>query len=218
MAQKAEIHVLDKDGSPTKVIKVMFNPTEYTYSESTEYLDPKSSDAPEAADGEPVFGTRKRDDFTVNLFFATYEKGRDVRDETQAISDLTKPTVDGKKKRRPPICLFTWGNFSYKGVVKKVDQKFTLFMADGAPVRAELTVLFQSVLSEKERKDFLGLSQSRKFWVVRAGERLDLIAFRAFKDASLWRVIALANGIDDPLSFPRIDDVGRVLIIPDIHN
>ena len=42
------------------------------------------------------------------------------------------------------------------------------------------------------------------------GQRLDELASRYYGDASLWRLIAEANGIDDPLSVPA----GQVLRIP----
>jgi hypothetical protein len=42
------------------------------------------------------------------------------------------------------------------------------------------------------------------------GERLDQIALRVYGDASLWKVLALFNGIDDPLRLPA----GLVLRIP----
>jgi len=47
-------------------------------------------------------------------------------------------------------------------------------------------------------------------WRLREGDRLDRVAFDAFGDAALWRAIALANGIEDPLRL----EPGRLLRIP----
>ena len=46
--------------------------------------------------------------------------------------------------------------------------------------------------------------------LVREGDSLASIAFAAYGDPTLWRTIAEANEIDDPLRLPR----GRALAIP----
>ena len=46
--------------------------------------------------------------------------------------------------------------------------------------------------------------------VVRDGDTLQSIAYVAYQDATRWRVIAEANGIDDPLTLER----GQALAIP----
>jgi nucleoid-associated protein YgaU len=49
---------------------------------------------------------------------------------------------------------------------------------------------------------------------IKAGDRLPVIAAEVYGDPRLWRVIAEANGIDDPLRFPTSEDVGRVILVP----
>jgi len=49
---------------------------------------------------------------------------------------------------------------------------------------------------------------------IKAGDRLPLIAAEVYGDARLWRLIAEANEVDDPLRFPTPQDVGRVILIP----
>ena len=46
--------------------------------------------------------------------------------------------------------------------------------------------------------------------MVRDGDSIQSVAHTAYGDATLWRRIAEANGIDDPMSLPR----GTVLSIP----
>jgi nucleoid-associated protein YgaU len=46
--------------------------------------------------------------------------------------------------------------------------------------------------------------------MVRDGDSLQSIAYAAYGDATQWRVIAEANGIDDPVHLRR----GSVLAIP----
>lgn len=210
MAEKAEIHLLDKDGKNVqKKIKVMFNPTEYTFSEAAEIEKKKN--------GQLEFKKMSRSDFSVTLFFDTYEEKKDVRTKTNEIADLLKPTVEGQEKKRPNICLFAWGGFAYKGVITKVDQKFILFLDSGIPVRADVTVAFKSFESDEELEKKAGTEACRKLWKVKTGDRLDLIAHFALRDVNKWREIAQINKIINPISFPEENDVGRTIIIPDIY-
>lgn len=54
-----------------------------------------------------------------------------------------------------------------------------------------------------------------KVWTIRSGDKLPMIAAKAYGDPGLWRLIADANNIQNPLNFPDTDkDLGRVLLIP----
>ncbi len=207
MVDKAIIEVLDKN-KKVKSIKVMFNPTGYTYSEKAEL---KKVGRLVQNDG------MKKDDFSVSLFFDTYEERENVTDKTKEITDLIRPVKEKKKTKRPYICLFMWGEFSYRGVIKSVSQKFTLFLETGIPVRAELSVTFMPVETPEEQKKNKGKHHSRKMWKVKKGDRLDLIAHMALHDVTLWKKIAETNQIINPLVFPEKDDIGKKIIIPDIY-
>jgi len=49
---------------------------------------------------------------------------------------------------------------------------------------------------------------------IKAGDRLPVVAAEVYGDPRLWRLIAEANDIDDPLRFPTPEDVGRVVLVP----
>jgi hypothetical protein len=202
MVEKAQIIVLDTD----EKIDVMFNPEDYTISTSTTM---------EVEGSTPFFNKVDIGDFTVTLLFDTYEKQSDVRDITNKIAKLLMPTIEGAERKRAPICLFSWGKFTYKGAINNLSQQFTMFLGNGTPVRAKLTVVFKSVATPEEYAKYMGIEACRKFWTVKSGDRIDLIAYTALKDASLWRKIADENHIDNPLAFPSDDDIGKILIIPD---
>jgi nucleoid-associated protein YgaU len=53
-----------------------------------------------------------------------------------------------------------------------------------------------------------------RVWAIKAGDRLPVIAGEVYGDPRLWRVIAEANDINDPLGFPTTEDVGRVILVP----
>ena len=55
---------------------------------------------------------------------------------------------------------------------------------------------------------------STMVWTVKAGDKLPLIAAQVYGDPRLWRPIAEANGIANPLRFPEPQDLGRMLRVP----
>lgn len=57
--------------------------------------------------------------------------------------------------------------------------------------------------------------KSVRLKTVKAGDRLPRVAAEFYGDPRLWRLIAQANAIDDPLAFPGPGDLGRLLLIPD---
>lgn len=207
MITKAAIIVEDNGNEK---IEVMFNPEEYEVTSSASY-DSKNF-------GELQYHLTELEDFTVSLFFDSYESGLDIRDQTSKIANLTLPTVSGTSTKRPPVCHFSWGGFTYRGMVKTVKQKFTMFLNTGIPVRAELEVTFTSFMTDDDKNKYTGKEACLKYWYVRGNDRLDLIASSAMNDPKYWKVIATANDIADPYNFPASEDIGRRLIIPDAAN
>ncbi len=204
-------------------VEVMFNPSEYNIAISADVSEPETSGGKDKKSGEkdPFFDKVKLDDFTIKLVFDTYEShknvvsGTDVRKQTEKITRLIIPKTGGTAKKKPPVCLFKWKDFEYKGIITKIDQKFILFLPDGTPVRVEMTLTFKSILDQNEIEKNTGLWACRKVWKVKTGDRLDLIAGLELKDSSLWRKIADENDIAAPLKFPEDDDIGKNIILPD---
>lgn len=113
----------------------------------------------------------------------------------------------------PPVIEFSWGGSArFRGVVVSFSEKFTMFDSEGHIQRARVTLQLKSYVSAEEQFARINpQSPDRtKTHVVRAGERLDMIAAREYGDPIHWRVIAAANGI----SRPRILEPGTLLIIP----
>ncbi len=209
MADKAEIIVLDENNKETDRFAVLFNPNEYSYTREAKYSN--------SGNGSPQFLGFDLQPFVVSLFYDSYESREDVRAlYTDKIANLTEPSVPGQKTKHPPVCIFSWGKFNLKGTIQKVEQKFTMFLETGIPVRAQLTIAFNPIATAKEIEKLTGSEACRKLWIVKSGDRLDLIAASTLKDPRLWRLIAKTNKIANPLVFPTKDDIGARLIIPDL--
>ena len=186
--------------------KVLFNPTQYSVDKANQIAE-AAIPGLEAPILQFVHGNART--LTMDLFFDTYEEGTDVRNATDKIYNLLK--IDSST-HAPSICSISWGRFRFRGVLDHVSGKFTLFLADGTPVRATLSVVFKEFIDVevlvKEQPTESG--DHRKTRVVRSGDRIDTIASDAYGDAGNWRPIAEANNLDDPRQLKP----GRILIIP----
>ncbi|MDO4540713.1 MAG: hypothetical protein Q4B48_06420 [Syntrophomonadaceae bacterium] len=220
--KKAVIKTDRKSGD--KEISVLFNPAEYSINDSANYAD---KDVPGLGGPITQFVSGAASTLTMTLYFDTYEtdpeggnktknngllldiKPTDVSLQTKKVAGLTR--IDGKL-HRPPICTFQWGKLSFRGVVKSVNQTYTMFMDDGMPVRARVEVTFQSVLDDDlNMKESPFESPDRtKRRTIREGMQLWNLAWEEYGDPELWRVIAQENGMMNPL---RIQP-GQVVKLP----
>jgi hypothetical protein len=185
---------------------VLFNPREYTVKKSTQWEPHKSPglDSPEIE-----FTSGNSMTLSMDLFFDTYEDGKDVREHTDKVLGLAMVDED---LHRPARVLFAWGGFKFEGILEEVTQRFTMFSSSGMPVRATLSVSFKEYTTaeaqhQKKRRNSPDHTKRR---TVKQGESLSLIAGEEYDDPAEWRRIADANGIMDP----RDVKPGTVLTIP----
>jgi len=101
-------------------------------------------------------------------------------------------------------------DFPFTGVVTQLTQQFNLFLPDGRPVRANLTVAFTECLDPK--KDELENDPEFTTRLVKRGDTLSSIAGEVYGDPTMWRLIAEANHLDDPRQVP----VGLRLSVPKV--
>jgi nucleoid-associated protein YgaU len=187
-----------------EAIPVLFNPEEYT-------LDLGNTIAEIGIPGlqkSPVQYVRGNvRSLRMELFFDTYERTEDVRVHTRRITSLLEP---GPTTLAPPVLLFSWSSLQFQCVLETVSQRFIMFKPSGMPVRARLTVVFKEFARlqvEIEEGLFIGPPTVRN---IIEGETLSQLAHEYLGDPGAWRVIALANGIDDPFDLQP----GRRIVIP----
>lgn len=206
---KAEIKNVDTG----ETIAVRFNPKEYTFEKVAPWKEHNiqglDSPAYEWTSGSPM-------QLIVELFFDVYEEqgdGRDVRKFTDKIEDLAHVNPD---KHRPPILLFCWGKrLQFKCLLKSLSQRFTMFLDDGTPVRAVLNCVFTEFTPPEEqlKGNPRHSPDHTKRRVVKQGDTLSWIAGKEYGNPNEWRIIADANGIDDPMNLTP----GQELLIPPLY-
>lgn len=152
--KKATIKILEGK-LKNNTIKVMFNPSDYSIDKKVTYkgLYTNSSTnntlqytsiSPRTLKFTLVFDTYMKINTDISLkslkdlkqLFQDRAK-EDVRVYTSVIEALTK--YDDTISKTPKI-LFKWGTFEFKGVIVSLNQKFTMFLGNGLPVRAKLTI------------------------------------------------------------------------------
>jgi len=191
---------------------VQFNPEEYTLNRETTFAQLA---VPGLSAPVVQFVAGNAQTLEMELLVDTTETspaggpGADVRSLVREVTGLMD--INPQLHAPPPV-VFAWGQLTFTCVLTRVSQKYILFLPDGTPVRARLTVTLSEYRNvELEAKEVKRQTVDyTKVHVVVDGDTLTLIAFREYSDATAWRPIALRNGITDP----RRLEVGTVLSIP----
>jgi hypothetical protein len=226
---KAQMQRLGADGVPQgAAIDVLFNPTEYSLAKTNQYAE-----IPVPGLDSPLiqFVRGQSETLTLELFFDTTDSGTDedaksVTESTDAFYQLIKIEA---LSHAPPIVLFSWGGdafpgqrtydtlagqnrFGFKGVVESVKQRFTMFSSLGLPLRATLSLVLKEYKTLAEQIAELNKQSPdrSKAHIVQQGETITRIAETSGENGRDWRLIAAANGIEDPFAI----EPGMLLAIP----
>jgi nucleoid-associated protein YgaU len=185
-------------------VPVMFNPEEYTLDQGNEVAE---IGVPGLATSPVQYVRGRARTLRMELFYDTYELGADVRAHTQRIIGLLDPDP---RTHVPPVLLFLMGTFSFQCVLLEANQQVTMFLADGTPVRARLSLRLQEyVRVEVETRTGLFVGPPTLHQVTQRDTLPDLAA-TYLGDPRRWREVAQANDVDDPLRLTP----GRPLVIP----
>jgi nucleoid-associated protein YgaU len=206
-------------------VEALFNPKEFQISRSLKWKAKGGEAVGEETLLEQQFSSRAPQTISLDLFFDSYElRGTgllgmlpsispfptpDATDVRQYTDQLVVLATINEELHRPPICKLEWGEFKdmFTGVLTKLDQKFTMFMPDGMPVRATVSCSFvecEIIGTELHSADI------PKTYRVLPNDSLHSIAVSMYGSAAEWRRIARANQIINPRSLTP----GMMLIIP----
>ncbi|QMU70999.1 LysM peptidoglycan-binding domain-containing protein [Streptacidiphilus sp. P02-A3a] len=118
------------------------------------------------------------------------------------------------RRPSPPWVRLTWGSFStvqFIAYVSSATAKYSLFSPTGEPLRATCTLALNEVaVLTGGQNPTSGALTARRVHRVVAGDSLQSLAWREYGDATVWRVIAEANDIDDPMQL----EPGTELLLP----
>lgn len=185
---------------------VMFNPEEYTVNKDNNFA---AQNIPGLSGPVLQFVHGNMRTLEMELFFDTYERNSDVRDETSKLTDLLNINGD---LHAPPVIRISWASLQFRCVLARASQKFVLFLPDGRPARARITCTFNEFIDPARESKEVNRQTANytKVHVVLDGETLSGIAAELYDDPSMWRPIAIANEIRNPRSLRT----GESLAIP----
>ncbi|MFB7600758.1 tail protein X [Streptomyces sp. NPDC056160] len=162
-------------------------------------------------------GTQSRE-MGVEIFLDTSDEptSNTVLKKVEALLSCCEVTAQSvaAKQPSPPWVVFQWGSFStarFTAYVSSVEASYTLFGTTGVPIRATCRLQLHEIPSRtKGQNPTSGALTAQRVHRVVAGDSLQSLAWREYGNASAWRAIAEANGIDDPSVLPT----GVELVLP----
>ena len=214
---KAQLQI---DGSAP--FDVLFNPTEYSISKSNEWKFEKVTGT---AFTPPAFGGGNPRELTLNLLLDASLLGktqhvRGITDQLFRMMEVPGGSSGGSSSAAPPFITFTWGSeTTFKSVCTSLTVAYKLFRPNGDPIRADVKMTLKqaepastasSTGANRGTNPTTRANAGHGVHLVKDGDTLPSIAYEAYGDATVWRAIADANGVENPLHLRR----GRSLSLP----
>jgi nucleoid-associated protein YgaU len=212
--EKAKITIL-AGSKAGQVIRVLFNPTEYSVDRSNSY---KATAVPGLGSPLLQFVNGESDQLSMELFLDDYTDPaggpqQSVEGRLKALGGLLN--IDRDLHAPPPV-RFSWGPLEFAGVIEKLGRKISMFQPDGRPARARVSVTFKEYRTLQEqlntpRRESADKSKRR---VVIGQDSLWALAGKEYENPALWTLIAEGNDLDDPREILP----GQWLILPPLEN
>ncbi len=135
--------ILTTTDAGAEAINFQFNPSSLSFARSVNW----KVEAAYTTAGFPKVSYSNRGAETLklsNLWFDTYEYATKTSVLT-LIAPIIKSTEIAGSLKRPPVYVFAWGEQYLKCVVTNISYELTMFLADGTPVRAKVSIDLQEV-------------------------------------------------------------------------
>jgi nucleoid-associated protein YgaU len=196
-------------------IDFQFNPKELSLTKNAKWKRESQQNA--KGSGTPEFKGSDPSKLALEMFIdATDGMDDRVVKTVERLFSLCVATEESRKtKASPPWVIFKWGGMvGFPSYVASVTAKYTLFTPGGLPVRAVCTVNLEEISGEQSGQNpTSGALAARDTHLLVAGDTLQSVAYRAYGNAGLWRAIAAANEVDDPMRLRP----GTRLLVPAIE-
>ena len=203
-------------------IPVTFNPATYTVSRTVSYGGNQNDNGTQLQQKNyPVLNYTgvNNDTLSLELMFNKYEFQHysnhvkytsDDLSIIKEVKEIEALTLLKDSLHRPPLCKFVWSSFSFEGYVTSFSANYTMFLDDGTPVRAKVNLTIQGAESGNDAKIPFQSPDRTKSRTLQEGQQLWEISYEEYENPEMWREIAKANGIRNPLNIKS----GMQLVIP----
>lgn len=203
-------------------IDCLFNPTEFSVTKTNNWtfkeIKGNSFPPPEFAGGAPR-------ELSVNLLFDSSllppkQSVMSVCDDLFKMMEVPGGQQAAGPKSAPAFLTFSWGKYQgFKAACTSLVVAYQLFNQNGEPIRADVRMTLKQTEPASTASASTANSTTNPsthsaglqgLHTVRDGDSLPSIAYEAYGDATRWRSIAEANGVDNPLHLRR----GMALTLP----
>ncbi|MEM9369906.1 MAG: hypothetical protein AAGA26_01985 [Pseudomonadota bacterium] len=152
---------------------------------------------------------------SLELFFDSTQDGTgtEATAVTEKVEEFHKLVRIKGSLHTPPLVKVSWGDDfpgttmgetetageTFTAVVLSVGRRFTLFNPDGKPLRAVVSLALKQYATVSEQVAAINYQSAdhTRLHTVAEGETLPLIAYDAYADPKVWRVIAEHNGLTE---------------------
>jgi nucleoid-associated protein YgaU len=194
-------------------LQVHLNPTSLKIEKAATVAQPAQPASP--AGSAPVFVNTHTRKLTASIMFDAWSSQRDVAADVALLQSWLNPTALSllAQAPEPPIVQLEWNEVSgFPGYLKRANADYTLFAPEGRPLRAKVEIEIAELPDEPPRQNpTSGSEPGSRTRIVRERDTLQSLAWTEYRDTRLWRALALANGIADPL---RIEPGTRLAVPP----
>ncbi|HEY8802392.1 MAG TPA: peptidase M23 [Candidatus Dormibacteraeota bacterium] len=203
----------EHDGS--NPLEFQFNPSEYSVKKSATWNAAGRSMNTKAG-AKPNYVSSNPQSISLQIFFDGWESDHaDVTGRIDQLLDWCTPTrASMNDKPEPPVLKLHWGSNhqleNHKFYLESVSAKYTMFSAEGKPLRATADINLKEVPDDPPPQNpTSGSIHARRTHLITDGDSLQSIAQAEYGNPNLWRGLANFNDIDDPL---RLSSGSRVLL------
>lgn len=140
-ADELEISRISLTPEAGSAFEFPYNPTKFSLDRKVSWEDSKAMKEPY---GILNFTGGSSDTVTFTTLLDVTEKDDDtatIHDDVVKLYKLTETSEKDNNYKRPPILTMAWGDkFKFVGVITALKVDYTMFSADGRPLRADVTL------------------------------------------------------------------------------
>ena len=179
-----------------KTLTLDYNPASLNFTYAIEYNDQTPPNTPEP---EQQFKNTSPETLSFDLVFDATPMVDTPVDVYEQIKNMKSYVYDYVgEAHEPPYVIITWGEkFEFRGRLKSMDIKHTLFSQEGVSLRAEVKLSFSKsidpeTMTKQKNAKSPDLTHRR---MVKAGDTLPLLCQEVYGDSGMYLKVARANGI-----------------------
>lgn len=192
------------------MFEVMFNPASYTVNNKINF-DTQQAEGSDGAD--PKFKNVAPESFSIEFMMDGTGVTKSKTTVLEQVAKFKKVTLSvNGKSHRPNYLMVQWGTFIRDCVMESANITYTLFSAEGIPLRAKITASF---IDRKESAlnsiaSMFSSPDLTHYIEIKQGDLLPLIVYKNYGDQKYYLQVARANKLKN---FRRLKP-GTTLILP----